>query len=300
MATSPRPTAARPTGRSTARLLVIEAAIVLLLPAIFGVALGWYAVNPRQAENLSPTGSEAHDLLNGFPDSSLTVEIDYQASAGPPPSASVSVLEQRINSTCSKSSVIVEEIPFSSSSTSFHEGDLVALEDRVRHSWPTPGTAVLGYLFLDGSDADHPSTIGLAYRGASIAVFEGTIRSDAPLSAATAVTTTVLVHEFGHELGLVGIVGSAPNEDPQHPYHSSDPNDVMYWAVDSTAVFSGLFGGGPPNQFDAADLSDLANVRSTPIVLEVIPWAVLAVCVIAGVVLLASARRRRTRRLRGE
>jgi hypothetical protein len=158
---------------------------------------------------------------------------------------------------------------------------------------------VLGYLYLNGADADNPNVIGLAYRGASIAVFEGTIQSDASAGEAAPVTTTVMIHEFGHELGLVGIDGSAPNEDPNHPYHSSDPNDVMYWAVDSTALLGGLLGGsGPPTQFDSADLADLSTVKSTPILVELVPWVVLAGTLAAAGILVWHSIRQRGRKSR--
>ncbi|MEA3055907.1 MAG: hypothetical protein QOD30_1339, partial [Actinomycetota bacterium] len=35
---------------------------------------------------------------------------------------------------------------------------------------------------------------------------------------------------------------------------------VMYWAVESTVV-TDLLTGGPPRDFDAADLADLAEIR---------------------------------------
>ena len=281
------------TGRGTARALVLEAVIVLLIPVVLGATLGWYDLNARQSETLSPVGSDAHAFLNGFPDSSMVVEIDYQSSVGPPPASEVSILEQRINATCTKSTLTVEEVPFSSSVSGVHETDLLALEQAVRQTWPSPGRAVLGYLYLGGSDLDHPNTIGLAFRGASIAVFEGTIQADAAFGAGDAVTTTVLVHEFGHELGLVGIVGSAAGEDPNHPYHSSDPNDVMYWAVDTTSIFGALAGAGPPNAFDSTDMGDLSSARVSPVFAEIAPWAVLGLTVSVGVALLWTARRRK-------
>jgi hypothetical protein len=282
------------------RALVIEVIAILLVPLILGAVLGWFDLNPKQAEALSPVGSEAHDLLNGFPDANLVIEVDYQSSLGPPPPASVSLLEQRVSETCSKSSVTVQEYSFSSGSGQFSESGLLGLEDSVRHVWPSPGTMVLGYLYLDGSDADNAQTIGLAYRGASVAIFEGTIQADAPAGEADAVTTTVMVHEFGHELGLVGIIGSAPNEDPAHPYHSNDSNDVMYWAVDSTALLGGLLGGsGPPNQFDAADLSDLNTVKSTPLLQEWIPWVVLVGCLAVATLFIRQAAKRRKGRTPG-
>ncbi|MCI4348793.1 MAG: hypothetical protein L3J93_01040 [Thermoplasmata archaeon] len=292
-ASSPAPAERRRKGwRSPTTLAVV---FVLLLPLVLGVAVGWFEVNPVRAEMLSSVGSEAHQLLSNFPDSRLVVEFDYQASQGPPPASAISILEQRINATCGKTALSVEEHGFSSTQGSFSESDLLSVESSVRHVWPTPGTMAVAYLYLAGSYAPDSSTIGLAYRGSSIAVFEGTIRTNAGGSASAGVDTTVLVHEFGHELGLVGIYGAAPNEDANHPYHSNDSSDVMYWAVDSTALLlGGIFGGAaPPTQFDAADLADLANVRGAIIPLEVIPIIGTSLAVVGALALAVWGRRHR-------
>jgi hypothetical protein len=271
--------------RRVTKVLAIEIIGLLILPLVLGVVLGWFDLNPKQAEALSSIGSSAHDLLNSFPDDSLMIEVDYQASAGPPPASSLTTLELRVNETCAKGSVSIQEYPFTSSATTFSESSLFSLEEAAQHTWSSPGTVVLDYLYLNGGDADNANVIGLAYHGTSVAVFASAISAIAPGSQGVAVTTTVLVHEFGHELGLVGIVGAAPNEDPNHPYHSSNPNDVMYWAVDTTSILGGLFGAGPPNQFDAADLADLSTVKSTTILTEVLPWIVLGTTVGAALLL---------------
>ena len=282
---APRP---RPPRR---RAVVLYVVALLLLPLHFGAVLGWYGVNPTQAERLAPVGSEAHLLLNGFPDNRLVVEVAAPPGEAPTP-ASIGLLWTRMNETLSKMSISFQLETYHTSATSFTTQDLWNLETATRATWPGPGQMSLFYLFVPGSYAGDASVIGLAYYGSSIAVFPATI---AGAGGSAAVTSTVMIHEFGHELGLVGLVGSAPNEDPAHPYHSADPNDVMYWAVDSTSIITGLLGGGPPTQFGAADLSDLGTVRSTVIVLEVLPWVVLAV-VLAGALAVVVLHRRARRR----
>jgi hypothetical protein len=275
------------------RTLVIQVAALLLLPVVLGFVLGWYDLNPVFAERFTPVGNYAHDYLSGFPDNRLVVEVDYQTSVGPPPTSVLTLLGTRINQTCDKGSVVFEEFPFSSGASSWAESDLLGLEASVRHTWPSAGTMALDYLYLGGSDSSDSGAIGIAYRGSSIAVFEGTIASNSPSSGIGQVLATVFIHEFGHELGLVGIVGSAPNADPNHPYHSNDPNGVMYWAVDSTALLLGILGGpAPPTQFNAADMSDLGSVRSTPILLtEVVPWGVLGASILVAMVIVIRRRR---------
>ncbi len=271
------------------RSLALEVAFLLATPVVLGAVVGLFEINPVEAELLAPVGSEAHLLLDAFPDDSLVVEIAYQSSAGPPPGAALATLLDRINQTCQKASVTVEEHPFSSGATSFTPADLVTLETQVRHTWPFWGTMSLFYLYLGGSAAGNPAEIGVAYRGSSMAIFEGNIVLHPGLTNPTEITRTVMVHEFGHELGLVGIVGAAPNEDPAHPYHSNDTSDVMYWAIDTTAVSS--ITTGPPTNFSSGDLADLATVRSTPIPYEVVPWAVLALAIAIATIFVVLRRR---------
>lgn len=295
MTATPRgPETARPGGRLWNRGLVISVAGVLAIPVVLGAGLGLFQINPVEAEMLSSAGLDAHLLLDSFPDNDLIVEIAYQTSAGPPPPSAVATLLDRINETCQKGSVTVDEHSFVDQKSSFSEADLLHLDQVERRHWPVPGTMSLFYLYLGGSYSPVGGVIGAAFRASSIAVFEGTIASSL-FSSSTPVITTVMVHEFGHELGLVGIVGNAPNEDPAHPDHSTDPNDVMYWQVDSTQI-AGL-GSSPPTQFDAADLNDLKTVRATIIPTEVLPWAVLAGCLLFAVLLVRrEARRRRAAR----
>ena len=53
---------------------------------------------------------------------------------------------------------------------------------------------------------------------------------------------TILVHEFGHLLGLVnrGLPMVADHEDPEHPGHDVDPDCVMYYAFDGASAFDSL------------------------------------------------------------
>jgi hypothetical protein len=266
---------------------------------VLGDSIGFFQLNPVESEMLSGVGDDAHLLLESFPDNTLTVEIAYQQSVGPPPGAAVSTLLDRINETCSKASVSVDEHPFASSATTFGDSDLATLVQQLRHDWPAPGSMSLFYLYLDGSYSPDNSVIGLAFRASSIAIFEGTIDSDSSLFGdATAVTTTVMSHEFGHELGLVGVFGHVPNEDLSHPPHSNDPNDVMYWEVDTTQI--ALLGATPPTQFDAGDMSDLAMMKTTVIPYEALPWAVLAICCTSALLLVYLEIRHRRRKVPSE
>ncbi|MCI4363209.1 MAG: hypothetical protein L3K13_02765 [Thermoplasmata archaeon] len=277
MAAEADPATVRPARRARLQAVLVVA-FLLVLPLPLSLTFGWFGLNPVQAERTSPVGSLAHELLSSFPDSQLVVEMASAPGTAPPP-ASVSLLWNRMNETLQKNSIRFVSESINVPPGNFTTDGLFSVEQGARQFWPSVGQMALFYLFVHGTYAGGSGILGLAYRGSSIAVFSDLISTTAGGGDPAPIESTVLVHEFGHEMGLVGLVGSAPNEDPAHPGHSTDPNDVMYYAVETTAVLGGLFGGpAPPTQFDAADLADLQTVRNTAIALELIPTIVLVLC----------------------
>lgn len=77
------------------------------------------------------------------------------------------------------------------------------------------------------------------------------------------IENAVLVHEFGHILGLVDLVyeSAIAYEDAAHPNHSSNQSCVMYWAIEAFGV-GGLFGSAPPTDFGSEAADDLAKLKS--------------------------------------
>ena len=60
---------------------------------------------------------------------------------------------------------------------------------------------------------------GLQYGPSSLAIFKGTLREGG-----------VLLHEFGH---LIGLVKTGPGQDPKHRHHCPAEACVMYYTVGS-------------------------------------------------------------------
>ncbi len=129
-------------------------------------------------------------------------------------------------------------------------------------STTTTGAAVLHLYFLSGGYAGNDQVLGISVRSDVAAVFPDRVDGAAGLFVdAGSIENAVTTHEAGHLLGLVDLFLSTGRADPDHPGHSSNPGSVMYYAVESTLVAS-ILGGGPPTEFDAADLADLAAIRN--------------------------------------
>jgi hypothetical protein len=122
---------------------------------------------------------------------------------------------------------------------------------------------VIHLLFVHGSLGGDDSVLGVAVRGDTAAIFVDQVRASAtPLVGSAGIEAAVVTHEAGHILGLVDLYLHTGRQDPDHPGHSTDKNSVMYWAVESDVV-ADLLQGGPPRDFDSADLADLATIRSS-------------------------------------
>jgi hypothetical protein len=138
----------------------------------------------------------------------------------------------------------------------------IASSAATRSPSVTADVAVLQVLFLDGRYADDDGVLGISVNSRVFAVFSDQVdRAATGLVGPERIELAVSVHELGHLLGLVDLYLHTGRADPEHPGHSTNPRSVMYWAVESDVV-TDLLSGGPPVEFDAADLADLAVIRN--------------------------------------
>ncbi len=209
----------------------------------------------------SPFQSAPYDFIRDDPYGALFIEIDHVAGEAPHSSAT-SLLQQRAGERLSKpDGMTVETSSFDGGRDAWSVDDLKAAEDKNRDQRPGGNTMVLYVLYVDGEFEENSGVIGIHYGSTSVAIFKERIRSGSftgPLGLSVAeAEQAVLVHEFGHAIGLVnrGIPMVEDHEDDEHPGHSDNSDSVMYWRVETSEI--GLITGGPSNQFDAQDIADI-------------------------------------------
>ncbi len=207
-------------------------------------------------------GPGPRDFVSDSRYSSMLIEVFYDENAAPR-DAAIELLEQRAHERLSKPGGIeVQRHAFDGDSRTWSSRDLSNLADDRSSTSSTGGRAVLTVLYVDGNsdgDTSNGKVLGVFFQKGRIAVFPDAINGGGLLGfGASDIERAVLVHEFGHAIGLVnlGIPMQTDHEDDAHEKHSSNSQSVMYWAVENTLGLSTLT-GGIPNDFDTDDRADL-------------------------------------------
>lgn len=224
---------------------------LLLVPAFAGCLTGLL-----DGDSVSPK-----DLITDQK-SKWVIEIDYVQGHRPSQDA-IDLLKSRMNALVHKDSiqVIVDDV-IPSQKQGLKVSDFERLKDAHKDQSNSDDTVVTYVLYVDGgsaSDTDEGKVLGLAYSHNTVVMFDETINNAANLRfSATEIERAVLVHEFGHILGLVnnGIPMKTPHEHSTEKKHSDNPNSVMTPAVETTTNLFNII-GGLPTAFDADDKADI-------------------------------------------
>ena len=209
------------------------------------------------------TGACRYEILQASKYSRLHIEINY-VTGNAPDSDAINLLKTRIEEVTDKSSISVSQNSFGSTDESYTLEEILDIEKAQRQRYKSGNTFIIHILYLNGEYQDNDQALGLAYKGSSFVLFKEKI-DDASflLISDEDIEKSVIVHEFGHLLGLVnnGYQCDHPDhEDPDHPNHSSNEESVMYWAIESQEISSQI-DGEPPNNFDSKDLDDLEKMK---------------------------------------
>lgn len=194
---------------------------------------------------------------------SMTIEVT-PVSGEDPDEGALSLLLARATEHCNKpggiSIVLDPDVPAApppadGSPRQWTLDQLGAFAAAHRTVQGTPGNAVLHIVYVDGLLASPPNVLGASFGPTQIAVFKDQLRSSFG-SSEPALEGRVLVHEMGHELGLVneGIPMITPHEDPAHPAHCDNSSCVMFWTLHGALSPDQPL---PPDDYDADCLADL-------------------------------------------
>jgi hypothetical protein len=211
-------------------------------------------------------GASAHDLLSSDRFKSLLVEIQYVQGYAPTQASLDSLknfLEERLNKP--NGIQIVVDAPIASNGQGrFSIQDVRSIEDSHRLYYSSGEQLAVYFLFLDGSSTSDTSSfqiLGQSHRSTSMVIYEKPIQSDSGgigRPSTSVLEATILMHEFGHILGLVN-TGTEPqtqHQDTANGAHCNNQNCLMYYAVDTTDFLANLLGGSIP-QLDANCIQDL-------------------------------------------
>jgi len=237
----------------------LKIVIVLLLILIPG-CLDDLKNEAISCENL--TGACRYEILRSSNYSRLHIEINF-VTDNSPDSDAIDLLKTRIQEVTDKTSVSVSQKSFGSTDESYSLEEILEIENAQRERYKSGNTFIIHILYLNGEYQDNDQTLGLAFKGSSFVLFKEKIEDASFLLISDKdIEKSVIVHEFGHLLGLINNGYQSPHdhEDPEHPNHSNNEDSVMYWAIESQDIANQI-DGEPPNNFDLDDLDDLERMK---------------------------------------
>ncbi len=218
-------------------------------------------------DDFASVGFHGPAMLRGSV-SKLVVEVDVQSGVRVS-QAAMDHLVGRMRAYVDKPGGVVVSggNTFSSDRTQWSSAQLREIASQNRDTRSGGDTVSVYVLYVEGefiANGQSTNAIGVAHNASEFAVFPdkwaglgGLLGSD------SAIERAVLVHEWGHLLGLVniGYTSEIDHEDPEHKGHSRNQGSAMYWAIESTLI-SQVFSGPPPDDFDDADRADLEGLRT--------------------------------------
>lgn len=209
--------------------------------------------------------ADPNDFLASSDYDKLVVELQYVQGYAPT-EATVnnlkSFLEQRLNKPGGVS--IVPRSVSSPGKSVLTLDDIKKIEQENRQEHTSRKTLTAYFFFANADYVENQGSakvLGIAYGSSSMVIFEQTIHDlSGGLSQPPRATleTTVVLHEFGHILGLVdnGSPMQSQHLDAPHGKHCSNSNCLMYYAAETSDIVANVLGGNIP-QLDANCLDDL-------------------------------------------
>lgn len=185
-------------------------------------------------------GYSANDILSDKKFTDIYVEVMYVA--GFKPSAeTLTNLILFIGSRTNKTNIVIEERLINITLKSVYSiEDVRNIEDVHRSIFSIENQLAISALFLNGkssNDNETTTTLGSSYRNTSFVIFEETIQNSSNNilgPSKVILESSVILHEFGHLLGLVnhGTSMLVNHEDTENKAHCTNENCLMYYLIE--------------------------------------------------------------------
>lgn len=205
------------------------------------------------------SGIRPTDYIRDGEYSRWVVEIDHVQGQRPRDSA-LSILQDRMDDLVHKDRITVKIGETFDGRNTWSDDAIQSLSaDRLTEE--TSGDRIVTHvLYLDGEYGPNRDVLGVAYGHGLVAIFKERIDTGCSLVTlcignAGTVETAVLVHEFGHIIGLVDRGVDMVNDHSDGGRHSDNENSVMWAGVRNTGIFG--VGDNIPTRFDANDRLDI-------------------------------------------
>lgn len=221
------------------------------------------AEDPVYALSRRAPGQLAGPLLRPAPKGAKRIVYQRMVQSGKEPDASaidhVVAILRRVSG---KVVEIPPPVVLPAGPDQWSTNELHAYADRYTRQRSSTDAAVLNVLFVGGEHEQSDSILGAATRADVITMFPDRYRNLGFGLNPQAIEVSVLTHEVGHLLSLVGGQIRPERQDKERPGHSRNKESVMYWAVETDDIIN-AFVGAPPKTFDREDLADLETIRNS-------------------------------------
>jgi hypothetical protein len=215
--------------------------------------------NGDEFNNQNAPGESARAFLNDEDFTRLDIEIDYMEGFQPTQDALNSLqsfLEARLNK--SQINISTSAIP-AEGQNAYTTEDIRNLEEENRNTFTdASGNTLNAYFIIVDGQSDQSNVLGIAYFNTSMALFGETvdnISGGVTQPSRTQVEATVLRHEFGHNMGLVGNGTPIQSDHQEQGAHCTTDGCLMEAEVETTNFFQNFTGSVPDlEQFCIEDL----------------------------------------------
>ncbi|PAU95236.1 membrane metalloprotease [Aliifodinibius salipaludis] len=220
--------------------------------------------DPSQEEfnSKAGTGESAEHFLQSDTYSNIEIELDYMEGYKPTEGA-IDSLESFLNNRLNKNSITINTSKIPARGDGPYSTEMITTieEDERDNYTEASGSTLHAYIVVvDGELSDNPNVLGIAYWNTSMALFGETIdnisSSDPTSPSEQQVENTVLRHEVGHNMGLVGN-GTPTQSDhkTEDSAHCTNDECLMAPSVQTGDIFQNISGDVP--SLDEACIQDL-------------------------------------------